>query len=217
VEILIVVAVIALIGLGIYVGHRMEQKRAEAMQAVAQAMGFRYAKDADETPQAVAIPDFPLMQRGHSRRVKNLLTGTLADQPAMAMDYSYVIGSGKNRTTHHQTVAIFSEAARGLPDFELAPEHFLHKIGQVFGYQDIDFTEDEEFSKRYLLRGADEAAIRRTITAQARAFLVGHPGWSLQVRGGAVALFQASRRWKPEEVPTRLAESLSILNGLARA
>jgi len=40
-----------------------------------------------------------------------------------------------------------------LPFFELKPENTFHKIGQVFGYQDIDFEAFPNFSKGYLLRG----------------------------------------------------------------
>lgn len=216
VEVLIVLVVIALIAAGLYAGHRMERKRVEAVRQVALVMGFAYAEDDTAAPLPAAALGLPLMNRGHSRSAKNVLTGTLADQPAMALDYTYVTGSGKNRATHRQSVAVFLEGGRGLPDFELAPENVFHKIGQVFGYQDIDFGEDEEFSRRYLLRGKDEAGIRGALSGEARAFLTGNPGWSIQACAGAVALFRAGQRWKPEEVPARLADSLKILNGLSR-
>jgi hypothetical protein len=213
---LVLGGIVAFIGLIAYVGMVQERKRADAMQQVATVMGFSYAKDdagAGLPPRAATLP---LFDRGHSRKAKNLLGGTLADHPVTVLDYTYVTGSGKNRSIHRQTVALFSEAAGGLPDFEMVPENVFHKIGAVFGYQDIDFPEDEEFSKRYLLRGLDEPAIRGTFSSAARMLLLQSPGWSVQTRDGAVALFHAGRLWKPEELPARLADALSVLNRLGR-
>ncbi|MEC9473853.1 MAG: hypothetical protein VX584_04130, partial [Actinomycetota bacterium] len=51
-----------------------------------------------------------------------------------------------------------------LPTFVIRPENLFHKIGSTFGYQDIDFDAHPTFSKRYLLRGPDEEAIRNTFT-----------------------------------------------------
>lgn len=214
---LIVVGIFAVFGAIVYFGIMQERKRAEAMQQVATVMGFSYAKDDSGVglpPRAVTLP---LFDRGHSRKAKNLLGGTLADHPVTVLDYTYVTGSGKNRTMHRQTVALFPDAASGLPDFEMAPENIFHKIGAAFGYQDIDFPDDEEFSKRYLLRGSDEAAIRDSFTPAARTMLAQNPGWSVHTKDGSVALFHAGRLWKPEEMPQRLADALSVLNRLERA
>ncbi len=57
-----------------------------------------------------------------------------------------------------------------LPNFTLRPENLFHKIGQVFGYQDIDFDSHPEFSKRYLLKGENESEVRSTFSADTLAF-----------------------------------------------
>ena len=92
------------------------------------------------------------------------MRGELGGRPATLAEYSYVISSGKSNHTVRQTVVAFTEGNTGLPDFDLSPENIFHKIGGAFGYQDIDFERFEEFSKRYLLRGKDEEAIRKTFT-----------------------------------------------------
>ena len=84
----------------------------------------------------------------------------------------------------------------------------------MFGYQDIDFEQAEDFSKQYLLRGEDEARIRGTFNGTVLAFLAGKPGWSVQTRGGAAALFLARTRCDPTQVPSFLADALQILSGL---
>lgn len=216
-QLLVVAGILAVFGAIVYFGIMQERKRAEAMQQVATVMGFSYAKDDSGVGLPPRAATLPLFDRGHGRKAKNLLGGTLADHPVTVLDYTYVTGSGKNRTTHRQTVALFPDAVSGLPDFELAPENIFHKIGAVFGYQDIDFPEDEEFSKRYLLRGSDEAAVRNSFTPAARMLLAQDPGWSVQTKDGAVALYHAGRLWKPAAMPQRLADALSVLNRLERA
>lgn len=207
---IIIVAALAL-GAGIiYAVRRAETKRREALATVAATLGFRF------TPGDVALPagSFPFYERGHSQRAYNLLQGESAGQPVSLFDYRYTTSGGRNQTTLHQTVVVFHKGAEGLPDFELSPENLFHKIGQVFGYQDIDFEDDPEFSTAYLLRGRDEAAIQNLFTRTVRAFLSQHPGWTVQVRGGSVLLCRAARRVNPEDIPTFLADSLSIVSGL---
>jgi hypothetical protein len=161
------------------------------------------------------VGTLPLFTRGHSQRAQCVMTGEIAGMPVVLTDFQYVTGSGKNRRAHTQTVAVFTEAGRGLPDFELRPEHVFHKIGQVFGYQDIDFEGQEEFSKRYLLRGSDEAGVRAAFGTQALAFLTGQPGWSVQTREGRLAVFREGKRAKPPTMPAFLAEALRVAGAIS--
>jgi hypothetical protein len=206
----IAVAIVVVVGGGLYASWKMEQRRTEELQAACTAMGFRWIGE-------VPLPDFalPLFEQGHGRRVKNAMEGETADRRVSVMDYTFVTGGGKSQHTHRQTVVVFPDGARGLPDFTLAPENFLHRIGQVFGYQDIDFDGDEAFSSAYLLRGEDETAIRAALNPVVRSFLAGAPGWTVQTKQGAAALFKAEQRCKPPELPAFLADALRILSGLS--
>ena len=210
-EVLIVGAVAALLGLGIWTAWRLEKRRTEQCQAACTAMGFRWLGEANVITQ----PAPPLFDQGHSRRAKNAMDGETAGHRVVLMDYTYVTGSGKSRTEHKQTVVLFPASARGLPDFTLAPESFFHRIGQVFGYQDIDFAEDAAFSGAYLLRGEDEPAIRAAFHATVRSLLAGNPGWTVQTKQGAAVLCRAGKRCKPPELPAFLAEALRVLASLS--
>jgi len=207
---LVIAGVVALIGGVIYAGWLSEKKRREALQAAAMALGFNYTQEGDWS----AYAGLPLFERGHGRRVRNVLQGTTAGHAVTVMDYQYTIGSGKNSQTHSQTVAVFPGSGQGLPDFELGPENFLHKIGQVFGYQDIDFEDDPEFSKRFLLRGEDEARIREVFNATVRAAAANFDDWSVQCRGGRIATFRSGNRCPPEEIPSFLANGLRVVSAL---
>jgi hypothetical protein len=209
---LIVLGSVALVGGIIYLVWRAEQQRTEAMRLAAQAMGFTFT----ERDDGVLALGFPLFDRGHSRKAKNVMAGEVGGRAVTLLDFQYTVSSGKNSTTHRQTVAVFA-AAGALPDFDLAPENILHRFAGMFGYQDIDFAHAPEFSQRYLLRGPDEDAVRRVFNTDVLAFFTGEPGWSAQCRGGALAIFRSSKRCKPGETPAFLADCLRIASAFGRS
>lgn len=209
--VLIVMGAAALVGGIIFLAVQAEKKRTEAMQQAALAMGFTFAERDDE----VLAHGFPAFDRGHSRKAKNVMKGQAGGRPVTLTDYQYTISSGKNSHTHRQTVAVF-ESVTGLPEFDLSPENVLHMLATAFGYQDIDFDNHPEFSKSYLLRGTDEAAVRAVFNDDLLAFLSQERGWTAQSKGGALAIFRASRRCKPGETPAFLADCLRIASKLSR-
>jgi hypothetical protein len=208
--VLVVVGVAALVGGLIYFAWMQEKKRTEAMRLAAQAMGFAFEEQGD-LDRLRGYGDLPIFDRGHSKRARNVMTGRTADRDVLLFDYRYTVGSGKNSHTYSQTVALYPNGAAGLPDFALAPENVFHKIGQVFGYQDIDFEQSPEFSAHYLLRGDDEMAIRTAFSTDAIAFFAQHHSWHVEVRGGHIAVYRAGRTCKPDEAPAYLADTLRAL------
>jgi hypothetical protein len=143
-----------------YLVRRAEQKRREALRQMAEQLGLDFEPEADQLLTA-ELARLHLFRQGHSRRAANLMRGRVGKEEVLLFDYRYVIGSGKNRRTRHQSVAAFSTGPRALPDFELRPENVFHKIGAAFGYQDIDVPDYPSFSSHYLVRGKDEPAVRQ--------------------------------------------------------
>ncbi len=213
--VLMVVLVVAVAVLSLVIRARLARKRAEAMRGVAMTVGLSPLDDrADPLPPSVK--ELPLLNRGHSGAVANALAGTFEGAEVVVFDYRFVTGAGRSQQTHRYTVAAFPGPGGSLPDFELAPESFLTRIGERFGYQDIDFPEDETFSRLYLLRGPDEAAIRSAFGAEVRALLSERPRWCLQARAGCVAAYRSEGLWAPESVPSELSEARRIVAALGR-
>lgn len=208
-----VAGTVALVGGVVYASVRARKARTEAMRVVATTMGFAF----QETTTPDALGAFPLMEHGRSREGRNVLTGTLAGRPATICDYRYVIHSGKSSHEVRQTIVIFSEPQRGLPDFELRPENVFHKLVAVFGYQDIDFASHEAFSKAYLLRGQDEEAIRRTFTSSVLLLLAAEPGWSLQASAGRLLVFRSAKVADAAQVPSFAADALRLAGAFRTA
>jgi hypothetical protein len=90
---------------------------------------------------------FEFFGRGHSRKASNILCGELDGRSAVAFDYQYTTGSGKNQSTHHYQVAVL-----GLPivaaGLRMRSETVFDRVASWVGWDDIDF-ESDEFSRRY--------------------------------------------------------------------
>jgi len=194
----------------------MDRRRLEAMRQAAMMAGFQFEDRLDQNALETTVGVLPLFRRGHSRKATSVMRTTRHGKPVVLMDYQFTTGGGKNSHTHRLTVAVFPDSVAGVPDFEIGPENFLHRIGQVFGYQDIDFDEDEEFSKTFLLRGQDEAAIRAAFGPSIRMLFSGLPGWSAEVRAGSLAAYRSDKRCKPEEISAFLESASRIQSTLGR-
>ena len=209
--ILVIVGVVLLIG-GIWaLARHLEKKRTAALRAEADGMGLEfYANGGDISPPGLS--QFDLFSRGHTQRVKNAMVGPLGGAEVAVFDYKYVTGHGKHRTTHNQTVVMFDMAGADLPNFILKPENIFHKIGGVFGYQDIDFDDHPKFSKQYLLRGGDEEAIRAAFGEEVLDHFDLYKGLCVEAGGQRLLVYRGSRPVKPAAIRGFVDDARDVLD-----
>ena len=184
-----------IVGLIVY-NNKKEKERTLAMQQAAQQMGWTFAPEA----QLGMIPHsdyFNLFKQGHSKSIKNMIYGQMNGAKAAVFDYRYTVGHGKNSHTYNQTVIYFESPRLQLPMFTMSPENFMHKFISALGYQDIDFGNRPEFSKRYLLRGQDEGAIRQSFTAHILSFYEANQGLHTEGGGSQLFIYRLSYRVPP--------------------
>jgi hypothetical protein len=207
------VGLVILITVGAIFIWRKEKERTEALRRVAQAAGLTF-KPAADLAEVRALGDVQLYARGNSRQATNLMTGRVGDQQVAVFDYRYTIGSGKGRYTTIQTVVLLPSVKDSLPDLQMAPENPLIKIAEALGYQDIDIESAPEFSRRYILRGADEAAIRAALHPGATSYFAGHEGWTVEVQSGTVGIYRADIRPKPADMRTFIEDACAAARSL---
>jgi hypothetical protein len=178
----------------------LEKKRTAALRALARRLGLDF-KERDYLSTEVWA-HCPLFQEGHDHEFKNVMRGTPEGTHGLLLcDFQYVTGSGRNKSTHKQTMAVLDYPKGGLSAFSLRPENLLLKIATLFGYQDIDFKEDPGFSKLYLLRGPDEAALRSLFGLNLREYFKNHPGWFLEGNRSSLVACRHGQRIKPQDIP----------------
>jgi len=194
----------------IVISSVMAKKRREALAAVAASMGFTFTPKGSDTGRQ-SLGNFPLLNRGRSRRMYNIMSGVAQGINVRIFDYRYTTGSGKNSHTYYQTVIAFETDSLNVPVFRLTPESVFHKIGTAFGMQDIDFDSHPEFSRRYLLKGEDEDGIRAMFTPSVLSFFEEHEKLCVEGNRQRLLVYRASRRVKPELWQSFLQEGFGIL------
>ena len=207
---LIVFGIIAVVGGVIAISMRLQKKRTEAMRSVAATMNFTFAEKPD-TALRERLSHLHLFSQGHSKKIRNVLTGRAGEMDARVFDYRFTTGGGKNSHTWRQTVMLCESAKMSLPKFALRPEHFFHKIGQVFGFQDIDFDSHPDFSKRYLLKGDDEREIRKLFDTNTLSFYESHSKLSTEAASHQLIHYHASKRAPPEKMSEFIREGVEVL------
>jgi hypothetical protein len=192
------------------------KKRIEALGRLALEMRWTFSPGRDETLPSSLGQGFHLFSLGHSKRASNVMRGSTSRGRAIIFDYQYTIGRGKERRTSHRTVLCLGFEGKPIPRFALRPENVLHKIGAAFGYRDIDFESFPEFSKRYLLRGEDEMAIRDFFNAGVISFFEREGRLCMEGGDGNILLYPARGQLKPENIRpflTKGEELLGLLKG----
>lgn len=192
----------------------LERQRMLAMADACRLMDFTFTEKPAKN-DLKAFDYLPVFKQGRGNTARNRMDGRVGDCDVTVMDLRFVTGSGKNSHTWKQTVVVLPDGGGGLPDFQLCPENFLHRLGRLFGMQDLNFAEHPEFSKRYLLRGKDEAAVRAAFTAELLEFLTENPGGWVDVQNGTLVVYRKGKTEKPEAVPELVAHALRIQRMLA--
>jgi hypothetical protein len=208
-----VLAVVAVIALA---GQWYQKKRTEAWKKAAEELGIRYLGPQNDV--LVRCGQMKLFSRGRSRRVSNAISGDAGDVRITLGDYRYRTGSGKNSHTHSYTICVLESDRLDVPGCYLRPEvRFFDALGSLFGGQDIDFSEDPEFSKSYVLQGDNEAAVRKVFDEGVRSWFAARVGrrFHFEARGGTLVFHTGNRR-QPAEARDLMQEALEIMNLLAK-
>ncbi|MDH5643014.1 MAG: hypothetical protein OEY63_02345 [Gemmatimonadota bacterium] len=207
---IVVAGIVTVIGLIIAAVIWADKKRTEAISALADRLNFSFQKD---PPLALEtdLSHFHLFSQGHSRKIKNVLIGLAGDIGVYVFDYKYTTGGGKSSHTWNQTVMLFRSEGMQLPEFALRPENFFHRIGQVFGFQDIDFDSHPVFSKNFLLRGEDEVRVRTIFNESVLSYYDNRLKISTEGRGTDLIYYQHAKRKSPDQLEEFIRDGVQVL------
>lgn len=210
-----ITGIATLIGGIVYAAWNHQKKRTLALQELAERLGWSFQPKPD-LDAVTGYGRLQLFSQGRRQQVRNHLAGEREGRQVAVFDYSYVTGGGNSQATWHQTVVHVHVPEQDLPAFALRPEHVLHKIGAMFGYQDIDIENDPVFSGQYLLRGTDEAAIRALFDADVRDFFDRNPRSSAEAAGPDVFFWRTQKLAKPGDVDLLMDAGIELARRLAR-
>jgi hypothetical protein len=193
-----VALIIGIIVVAVIIGNKREKERTQQMKGVASLLGWQFS-EAAPLNWIPNLEKFALFSQGHSKILKNFVYGELEGTKAALFEYRYTVGHGKHQSTFNQSVVYFEPRNLNAPSFSLRPENAFHKIAAAFGYQDIDFGNRPTFSSKYLLRGADEPAVRSLFNEALLGFYEMNQGSSADGDGNQLFIFRQNQRTPPHE------------------
>ncbi len=213
VAVFVILGILAIIGVVLGLVYLYEKKRTESLTTVAADLGLDFSPtENDGLLEKMQI--FSLFNKGHSRKIKNIMKAETEATNLMIFDYQYTTGHGKNQHTHQQTVVAMESNSLGLPKFSMRPEGFFSKIGAALGMQDIDFDDHPEFSKSFVLKGENEAAIRKFFDAKLLDFLAARKKSYIESAPG-VFIFVHRGRKKPEQIKELMNDGYAVYAAFA--
>jgi hypothetical protein len=192
-----------------------ERKRRQALADLAPSLGMDFTPG-DDGSVATRLGRLPLFDRGRARRASNVLRGTSHGRTVALFDYHYKTGSGKHTHHHRQTVAHLRVEGIDLPPFWMRPPAFMDKLASLVGMRDIDFGDDEAFSRRWHLKAHDEAAVRRLFTPRVRRGFDPERPLAIEGAGGDLVVYRRGKRAKPDEVRALLEDAFRVAELLTR-
>ena len=145
----------------------------------------------------------------------NIIYGTRDGVDFYLIDRKHVTGSGKSRTVHHENYCIIHDVNIDLPNFFIRDEYeFFDNIGKFFGGQDINFANAPTFSKKFVLQGRNEGAVRDFFDNNVRrAFLENHMnGYSYEANSNYFMVESPNYNNEVQGMMAFLTYSLNIYN-----
>ncbi len=225
--ILVVILILGIIS-SIAAKRRAEERRI-ALQALAARFGLTFQPEIYDAPRGFMealsgvqttteqfLAPFQHLSpfgQGHSHEVKNLITGVHGELGVLFFDYSYRVttSNGKSTTTTTYYVQVMTVTLPlWLPVFTMQDETFLLKIGEKFGYREVEF-ESEEFNQRWFVRGQDTKQIYELLHPRAmeRMLNVGPYRWEF---GGNMIVVLNSSYLEPPAIERTLVDITDFVN-----
>ncbi len=211
VQVLVIVAVIALIVIGAIFAHLAAKKRLEAMLAMAARLGLRFDPNKDRS-LAKQYQFLDKLRAGDNRYAFNILSGKYQSHDVMAFDYHYETHSTDSkghRQTHHYYFSFFLLLMPvAFPELTIGREGFFSKVAQSLGYDDIDF-ESHEFSRKFCVRSRDKKFAYDVCNACMMEYLLANDDLTIEIEGPAMAI-SFSSRLSPEQIESNLNRLIAV-------
>ena len=189
--------------------------RGQQMQEAAGQLGLDFRSQAE----LAALPfllSFEFFE-GNPLKFENLMTGMVGGHNAAIFDLAYrnVGGQTGGTTTSRQTMCVIESSPLNLTEFYLRPEGLIETALNTIARVDIDFAARPDFSRKFLLYGKDDGAIRHLFTEPKLDFFEKNPHLSVFGGGKHLCIYQSRFLIHPAQLGQYL-QYLSYLHDLFR-
>lgn len=195
--------------LGLLVQNQIK-KRVQALHAFAVPNGWSVSPNV--TPDFFQNHEsYTLFSDGNSKQIVGMLSKPLDGGKSYIFDYTYIIGStgSQKRKSYHTVVALHTPNLN-LPNFALYPESSFGFLGEMLGFNDIDFDSHPKFSKAFKLSGKDIPNIRRAFTPTALSLFEQFPNVRVDGGGNYLFVYITNQMVPPEKINGFVSLALNI-------
>lgn len=191
------------------------KRRREELAALANRLGWTFHADNLHSISS-RYPGLKFLERGSNRYGYNVLSGRYGDRAACGFDYHYETYStdskGRRTTHHHRCSVVVIETGLPLKPLTIRPEGFFDRVGEFFGFDDIDF-ESIEFSRAFHVWSPDKAWAFDVIHQETMEYLLGAPRFSIELLGPRIFVYRATC-FSPAEFQSALETAAGVIDRL---
>ena len=173
--------------------------------------------DVDDAELVGSLPVFTALSEGGSGGWCGQVVSGEANGSALALaDYEIQSRNNHGASTRRKTVCVLRNSEMDAPHCYLARSgRTLELIAKIVGKysQDINFDDDPEFSRSYIVKSEDEASAREFLTRAVRQRFVQLRKKNLHFEArGNTFVFDYSRRLTPDQAEEMMAQSFEFMN-----
>lgn len=160
------------------------------------------------------LEDFKLFNKGIRKKITNVMRSRddMLESDLRIFDYTYTISTGKSSRRFRQTVFFMDSRKLGLPDFRMRPEQFIHKIGALIGFEDIDFEEHPDFSRKYYLKSSDEYYLRASLKEGFFKFFSVETGWFVEGLNYYLIFYRKDTLFPPTKIQNFYRKGMEVFD-----
>jgi hypothetical protein len=178
-----------------------DKKRNITLRDLSKSMGLSFEHKHDYGMHQ-QLSEFRLFKVGGSREVLNVISEPGLGFENHLFDYKYVVSTGKTTQIFKQTVLFINSKKLSLPEFYQKPETIFTRLMAILGFDDIDFTNHEEYSKAYHLKGDYEEVIRYYFSDEVLDLLNAQKDLYVEGMNYYLILYQKNKLCPPEQLNT---------------
>jgi len=178
--------------------------RQKNLEQLAQQLKWRYEPKIESDPKG--IDRFLFFES----KVINYSVNVLYNSHFRLFDLSFSEGAFITKEDLKATFLLF-ESPEKLPVFVLDKEDFKSTLYQWAGFDDINFTNHPDFSKRFNLRGNDRVAIRKLFHSELIYFFESHPIFHIESNGSHLLIKGKDRLSSLQEIKIMLAFAKDLM------
>ena len=193
--------------LGIFLRKRELKEKIKPLQAFAAQNGWDFVPYATED-YFQNSSRHSLFGKDFVGRIIALIQKPFDGGQIFVFDYSRT--SKKSDQTQKMTVIAFHSPRLQLPYFSLYPESSWSFLGELIGWNDIDFPSHPNFSKRYKLSSEDETQVRQTFRPQVLTAFENLPDVSFEGGENYIFIYTPKQTIAVESLNTHLGNAKKI-------